>query len=84
MIVHNRSFIDDSNYVKRKENYSIEMDLHLKIPNPELLEFQGKSRFDKLAEVMGDRNVLWWLIPVFRLDPKEFSIEMELNQFVMK
>ena len=52
----------------------------MKIPNAELLEYQKKSSFDKVAEVFGDRNVLWWLLPVNRFRIKRNFVERELNR----
>ena len=77
LIKQNRSFID--NLQKRKDNFGIELELASKLPNPNLNNFQQKTFFDKLAAVMGDRNVLWWLLPVYRLDDAKFAIEDELN-----
>ena len=62
LISQNRSFID--NLQKRKDNFGVELELATKLKNEDLIRNQQKSYFDKLAEVFGDRNVLWWLIPV--------------------
>ena len=37
------------------------------------------SYFDKLAAVFGDRNVLWWPLPIYRLDTDALTVERELN-----
>ena len=77
-IKKNRSFVD--NLQARKNNFGIETDLHEKIRNEELIKFQQKTYFDKLVDVFGDRNVLWWFIPVYRLETAKLTVEHELNQ----
>ena len=68
------------NLQKRKNNFEVELDLHRKIRNEELDAFQQKTFFDKLVDVFGDRNVLWWLVPVYRLPTSILTVERELNQ----
>ena len=76
LIKQNRSFID--NLQKRKSNYGIELELASRIKNDQLNEFQQKNFYHKLSDVMGDRNILWWLLPVYRHNDEEFHIENEL------
>jgi ABC-type uncharacterized transport system ATPase subunit len=64
---------------KRKSNFGIELELATKIKNPDLIKFQQKTYFDKIAEVMGDRNVLWWFLPIYRLSTENLHIENELG-----
>ena len=63
LINKNRSFID--NLSEREDNFGIEKELAEKYKNnDELKKFQQKSCFGKLASAFGDKNVLWWLLPV--------------------
>ena len=73
LIKRNSSFID--NLQRREDNYGIELELATKLKNDCLASFQKKTFFDRLAEVMGDRNVLWWLVPISRLDEASFEVE---------
>ena len=67
--------------IERKSNFNIELELASKLQNDDLVKFQQKSYFDKLAEVMGDRNVLWWFIPVRRLKADLTSVEKQFTQY---
>ena len=78
-IKKNRSYID--NLQNSEGNYSMELSLHNKIRNPALMRFQQQNYFDKLAEVFGDRNILWWFFPVYRLNNSMLRVEKELQQF---
>lgn len=57
----------------------MELELHKQIPNPALMRFQQMSYFERLVAVFGDKNVLWWFVPVYRLDDQILTVENELN-----
>ena len=77
LIRQNRTYMD--NLQRRPSNFDIEMSLHLKVKNNEsLIEFQKATFYDRLVEVFGDRNLLWWFVPVYRLEPSSTRVEREL------
>lgn len=77
LIRQNRTYMD--NLQRRPSNFDIEMSLHLKVKNNEsLIEFQKATFYDRLVEVFGDRNLLWWFVPVYRLEPGSTRVEREL------
>ena len=61
-----------------QDDSAIEVELATKLKNDDLIYFQNKSYFDRLADVFGDRCVLWWIIPVQRIHD-DVTIENELN-----
>lgn len=77
LIKQNRSFID--NLQKRKDNYGIELELATKLKNDDLIKLKQKTYFDKLSDVFGDRNVLWWFLPIVRLADEDLKVENQLN-----
>ena len=76
------SHIDKLQERRPSFDFAIEMDLLKKIERKEGQEDRShwrKSAFHKMVDVFGDKNVLWWFLPVNRLAKKKLTIEDELD-----
>ena len=58
----------------------MEIEMARKLKNEDLIDFQKKTYFDKLADVFGDRNVLWWPLPIVRISEDDLMPESQLSQ----
>jgi len=77
LIMRDLSFIDLIQ--SRQRDQTTELDLQKRANKGVLEHYQHKTRFARLAEVFGDRNILWWFLPVNRLSKKGLTVEHELN-----
>lgn len=79
LINQNMSEIDVLQQRRPSFEFKTELDLFKRLNQDDFNQYERKSSFAKVADVFGDRNVLWWLIPIRRLKPKQLNIESELN-----